>query len=270
MGQRCYLTTDTIQIFESTNHLPTFWLLGLGEEQLQALAQQLETYELAKKLSQPELVRRLEEKQFGVIKTKMNDFQNNLIDREEYISTLYPELLDLYEDFQRVIMEESTHAPTIELIYLDYLFFFENSAELLTELEELFLAITYSEETAWIDAQDILGTTIGSDRFSNHQGELLHDHYEPAEINRPSAKTHPASADPQLPKRQLLSQCIKSSLLLILSLVLTLGSIFMIRYPIPRPAGITGILLFGLGTIIFSGQLRSDLLLLKKIKKLND
>ncbi|MGG5370239.1 hypothetical protein [Enterococcus sp. AZ196] len=266
MGNRCYLTTETTQIFESNNSLPTFWLMGLSSEHLVLLSQQLETYELAETLSQKEFERRLAEKQFGVIDVSFEDFLQNLDFHSEYLSAVYPDLLPLYHDFQELIAEESSYSDNLELIYLDYLLFLEDTADLLAAFIELFEAMNSFEETSWINEEDILGSTIGYDDFSNHHGHYLSVKYQPD--NRSADEEPPLST-----KASLFYQLIKSGFFFTLSFILAIGSIWMILDSMTRIAGVAGGLLFGMGTVIFGGNLRHDLKSLRErkgIEKIND
>lgn len=264
MGNRCYLTTETAQIFESNNSLPTFWLMGFTEDHLQLLAQQLEYFELAETLSDQEFERRLAEKQFGIISLSFETFLQTLDDRSEYISIVYPELFPLYQDFQQLLTAESAYSEKLELIYLDYLSFFDNTTDIFTAFSELFQALDSFEKTSWIDQRDILGTTIGSDDFSNHHGESLSIKYQPAKPEK--VETIHYQLTPT--KSNMLFQCFRSGLLLLLSLFLTAGSILMAFNSISRLAGVAGFVLFGLGIIIFGGNLKTDLATFREKKKL--
>lgn len=264
MGNRCYLTTETTQIFESNNSLPTFWIMGLAEEHLQLLAQQLERFELAESLSDQEFERRLAEKQFGIITLPFESFLLTLASRSDYISNVYPDLVPLYQDFQELLTEESAYSEKLELIYLDYLSFFNNTDDIFASFSELFKAIDSMEKTNWIDERDILGSTIGSDAFSNHHEEPLSGRYQPAKPENSKKSRH----YPTPTKSNLLFQCFRSGAWLLLSLFLTSGSIMMALNSISRIAGIAGGVLFGLGIIIFGGNLKSDLAALRRRKKL--
>lgn len=251
MGNRCYLTTETTHILESNNSLPTFWLMGLAEEHLQQLAQQLETFELAETLSEKEFERRLAEKQFGVIDLTFEEFLQNLDFRSEYVATVYPDLLALYQDFQELIAEESEDADKLELIYLDYLFFFENTTDILATFSALFDALDSFEMTDWINEDDILGTTIGFDDFSNHHEQYLGESYQLDNQENVDEQSTPTKAS-------MIYQSIKSGFFFILSLILTIGSVWMVTDPMTRIAGIAGTLLFGMGIVIFGGNLKND------------
>lgn len=183
MGNRSYLLTDDqCQLFEANNALPVFWILGGGPQPFQAKIAE------AVQLSAPKEPEGMDEddyeelyvdwfttNQIGEVQLGIQAYLDNLEKNRTYIESAYGCLTETYDAFINVIKQQKEYNPeaTITIDYGQMIGFYEDHLEFYHAIAALIQQIEKLEENQWIFPGDALGSTIGTDEYSNHHGETL-------------------------------------------------------------------------------------------------
>ncbi|MGG5315011.1 hypothetical protein [Enterococcus sp. AZ072] len=183
MGNRSYLLTDDqCQLFEANNTLPIFWILGGCPQPFEAKIAETAN------LSAPEEQEGVDEDtyeelyldwftthQIGDVQLSIQAYADNLENNRDYIETVYSSLTEVFDAFVKVINQQKEYNPeaTIIIDYGQMIGFYEDHLEFYRLISLLIKQIENKEENKWIFPEDALGSTIGSDEYSNHQGETL-------------------------------------------------------------------------------------------------
>lgn len=231
MGNRCYLNSELDQIFESNNTLPTFWIMGFSFIHFDEFRPKQYSSKQTTLLT-------------GLIEISPDEFLHNLQIRSAYISNVYPNLLPIYQNFLAIIEFEAYFTDFFELNFKEYLDSFENESEVWELFKNLFYSLISMEKTSWINEQNIVYTTIGSDSYSTHHSSPISEQW------RKKFSEKNLRSEQFTQKKRFIFEALKSLTILIISIVLTLASLMILLDSNSRTLGILGSLFFSLCTII--------------------
>lgn len=183
MGNRSYLAIkDTLQLFEANNTFPVFWLLGFDRAVLEDLQQQLQQLQslLIDHYEETEayeiyLQQQVDTHCLGYVSQPLSTYAEKLHEQFPYIEHVYPETKELYQSFMAIVDKEHKLLPdaVVEVHFLEYLGFYNNYQQFYDEWQQLVNALETNEKLKWLYDGDVVGSTLGSDLYSNHHSTTL-------------------------------------------------------------------------------------------------
>ncbi|WP_317642868.1 hypothetical protein [Bombiscardovia apis] len=188
MGNRTNLSLaqadgESVELLESVTYFPLFWLLGTLDEPMTA---QIERVQATPELDEEDYDEAayadaysdwFYQNKLGEVSLPIAQFSSNLKAHKAYIDAQYSPLSSLYERFIALMAaQEHTHPDaSVNIEYSELTDFSDTPAQYHQEMAQTVAQIHNNQQVGpdWFDPTDVLLSSIGTDEYSEHEGERL-------------------------------------------------------------------------------------------------